>query len=54
MWHIFHEFVVLKEVYRLCKNPVFEQLIIIKQCVHCKKTDEYKTDTFRLVEKTQG
>jgi hypothetical protein len=47
MFH-FHKFEYLRDEYRLCKNPVFEQRIIIRQCVHCPKIDEWAEDTFRL------
>jgi hypothetical protein len=46
MFH-FHKFEYLREEYRLCKNPAFEQRIIIRQCVHCPKIDEWADDTFR-------
>lgn len=43
----FHNFQYLREEYRSCKNPAFEQRIIIRQCVHCPKIDEMAMDTFR-------
>jgi hypothetical protein len=46
MFH-FHNFLYLREEYRLCKNPAFEQRIIIRQCVHCPKIDELADDCFR-------
>ena len=46
MLHI-HNFQYLREEYRPCKNPAFEQRIVIRQCVHCPKIDEYADDNFR-------
>ena len=46
MFH-FHRYMELRKEWRPCKNPVFEQMFIIRQCVHCMKLDEYKLDQYR-------
>ena len=51
MIHI-HNFQHLREEYRPCKNPAFEQRIVIRQCVHCPKIDEYADDNFRPTKAT--
>ena len=46
----FHNFHFLRDEYRPCANPAFEQRVIIRQCVHCPKVDEEETGEYRKVE----
>jgi hypothetical protein len=48
-----HDFRFLREEYRVCPNPAFEQKVVIRQCTNCLKISELHMDTFRLTQPTE-